>query len=266
MSHAHDSAPPGLRMHSALFFLALSTTGACAPITSAQPETTAATDEGAVVGTTLADSERPEVVALDVEKGGRTFVCTGTVVGAHTVLTARHCLDGAMDDLGCHVTVIVDRKGESALGPSVGRYPAAGCVVMGTGSSFRTDLALLRLETAVAGVVPARLATRATPRGTYTVYGYGSFGRGLGVSCESPSDGHKRKALYAGSLGFRFGQVTCKGDSGGPHFAGTSNVIAGVTSGGASSLGVAVDMNVDVRDTREWIVEVMRTFGDVADP
>ncbi|MBL9108844.1 MAG: hypothetical protein JNM74_06225, partial [Myxococcales bacterium] len=38
-------------------------------------------DESAIVGNTIADAERPEVVALDVTKDGKTFVCTGTIVG-----------------------------------------------------------------------------------------------------------------------------------------------------------------------------------------
>lgn len=260
--HPHPIERRPAPLHRHLYLGALFCLVGCAPLSTAQPETMAANDEGAIVGTTLADGERPEVVALDVEKEGRTFVCTGTLIGAHTVLTARHCVEGALDDRGCHITALVDRKGESSLGRSVERLPAAACLVMGTGTSFRTDLALVRLQDDVMGIVPARLATSTTPRGAYTVYGYGSFGRGLGVSCELPSDGHKRKAAYTGNLGLRFGQVTCKGDSGGPHFAGSSNVISGVTSGGAASLGVAVDMNVDVNATRAWIVEGLRSFGD----
>jgi len=219
-------------------------------------------DESAIVGNTIADAERPEVVALDVTKDGKTFVCTGTIVGDHTVITARHCIDGAVDASGCHIVAIVDRAGQSSRGAAVERYRATACEVMPETLTYRSDLGLVRLERTVGGVTPARLANAATPRGSYTTYGYGSFGKALGAACDSRSDGHKRKASYTGPLGLRFGQVTCKGDSGGPHFAGTSNVIAGITSAGVGALGVSLDMNVDVADTRAWVVRTMAGFDD----
>jgi V8-like Glu-specific endopeptidase len=219
-------------------------------------------DEAAIVGNTIVDNEHPEVVALSVSKDGKTFVCTGTVVGDHTVITARHCIDGAVDATGCHIAAVVDRLGQSSRGPGVDRYTAKECAVMPMTLTYRSDLGLIRLDRSVTGIVPARLADSSTPRGSYTAYGYGSFGNPLGAACDSRSDGHKRKASYKGALGLRFGQVTCKGDSGGPHFAGTSNVIAGVTSAGAGAFGVNLDMNVDVADTRAWIVRTMASFSD----
>lgn len=231
----------------------------CSAELPAEPQ---AADGSAIVNNTVVDSERPEVIALDVQKGAAVFVCTGTLVGDHTVITARHCVEGALDAKGCHIRALVDRSGESSVGASVETYSAVACMIMPPTFTYRSDLALVRLDRAVRGVSAARLADDSTPRGLYTAYGYGSFGRPLGVSCETPSDGHKRKAIYRGRLGLRLGQVTCKGDSGGPHFAGSSNVLAGVTSGGASGLGVTLDMNVDVQDTRSWIIDVMLSFAD----
>ncbi len=233
------------------------------------PADAALADQAPIVGDLIADAEHPEVVALDVVKDGATFVCTGTLIGAHTVLTARHCLEGAIDTDGCHITALVDRDGASSLSKTVDRYEASACAHMAPTRTYRSDLGLIRLVQDVVGVMPARLATETTERGVYTVYGYGSFGKGTGVGCENQSDGHKRKARYSGRLGVRFGQVTCKGDSGGPHFAGDSNVLAGdsnvlagVTSGGAAVGGLALDFNVDVVDTRAWIVDTLTRFDD----
>lgn len=245
---------------SIMLFVAGLVLGGCSAEAADAPP--APDDEAAIVGNTIADAEHPEVVALDVTKDGKTFVCTGTVVGERTVVTARHCIDGTVDARGCHIQVVVDRLGQSSRGAGVERYSATACEVMPETLTYRSDLGLVRLDRKVVGVVPARLATASTPRGSYTTYGYGSFGKGLGAACESRSDGHKRKASYTGALGLRFGQVTCKGDSGGPHFAGTSNVLAGVTSAGAGVAGVNLDMNVDVADTRAWIVRTMATFDD----
>lgn len=238
----------------------LVTLAACADSPAATDAAQA--DQAPIVGDVIADAEHPEVVALDVVKDGATFVCTATLIGAHTLLTARHCIEGAVDTAGCHITALVDRDGTSSVSPTVERYEASACVHMDPTRTYRSDLGMIRLSRDIVGVTPARLATTTTERGLYTVYGYGSFGQGQGVGCEKHSDGHKRKAQYSGRLGVRFGQVTCKGDSGGPHFAGDSNVLAGVTSGGAALGGLTLDFNVDVADTRAWIDATLVSFDD----
>lgn len=221
----------------------------------------------AIIGDLRTDREQPQVVELEVEESGKLFTCTGTLIGKHTVLTARHCVAGRIDEAnGCTITVLLDRLGRSTNDPATERYPAARCDMLDAGGiiAAHEDLATVRLARDVAAIAPVQLATDAAPRGHYTAYGYGSFGVGptFGTKCGHGSDGHKRKVTYDGELGFRLGhQATCPGDSGGPHFVSGTSVLAGVTSTGYSA-GVAYEANTSVATHRAWILERLAAYGD----
>lgn len=212
----------------------------------------------AIVGDVLADREMPAVVRLQLAYADGVSTCTGTLIASRTVLTARHCVENVIQPDGgaCAIRVFVDRAGRSTNDPQTEQYAAVRCDVLARrgvlGSD--TDLATVRLEQRVVGIRPAALATEGSPRGHYTAYGYGSFGAQprLGTLCERRSDGHKRKASYDGALGFRFGQVTCPGDSGGPHFITGTTVVAGVTSSGYAIVA-AYEVNASVAVHRAWI-------------
>lgn len=219
----------------------------------------------AIVGDDLADGEMPAVVRLQLEYADGLSTCTGTLIGSRTVLTARHCVENLRDPhIGaCTMHVLIDRAGRSTNDPQTERYAAVRCDVLARSGVLpsETDLATVRLEQPVVGIRPAALATETSPRGRYTAYGYGSFGAppSLGTLCEHHSDGHKRKASYDGALGFRFGQVTCAGDSGGPHFITGTSVVAGVTSSGYAIVG-AYEVNAGVAVHRAWIVDQIQAY------
>ncbi len=243
-----------LRLRPSLALVALlAVANGCAPEESED----AGADRAAIVGNTRADAERPLVVRLAIGEGA-TSTCTGTLIGPRTVVTARHCLERHTDGSGrCPVRVLFDRAGVGTEDPSAERYVADRCDIF---APFHrqvpsNDLAMIRLASAIPNAPVAFVADDATPRGRYDVYGYGSWGDGpwFGVLCENHSDGHKRKASYEGRLGFRFGQATCPGDSGGPHFVAGTSILAGLTSTGYA-VGIAYEANVDVASHRAWIL------------
>jgi secreted trypsin-like serine protease len=193
----------------------------------------------AIVGDELANDEHPEVVMLLIERGEKLKICTGTLVGLRTVMTARHCLDdGAIRADGtCSGKAHVDTEDRGAKAGT--KYAFERCVLPDLGRPTReNDIAFVQLAKPVAGITPARLAVEAPRTNAFTAYGYGDFGAANGKRCENDTDqNNKRKVAYRGRLKTHFARLVCSGDSGGPHFVADTNVVAGVTSA-VSSFGV----------------------------
>lgn len=223
----------------------------------------------AIVGNGVADDERPGVVALDIRKAQGLFTCTGTLIGRHTVVTARHCVIGAIDGDRCDVVVLVDRRGRGTLDPATTRVRALRCDMREARAlvDAEDDLATVELADAVEDVPLAELASATPSSGSFTVYGYGSFGAAprFGTRCESASDGHKRKATYDGPFVVRLAQSTCPGDSGGPHFLEGTPTLVGVTSAGFA-LGAAYELNTAIAPHRQWLLERLADYGDAPAP
>jgi secreted trypsin-like serine protease len=220
----------------------------------------------AIVGDVRADGEQPSVVRLAILEAGMLYTCTGTLLGARTVITARHCLERRTGPGGaCNVDVFLDRVGAGTLDPRAEAHHADHCELLEADTLFASsrDVAMIQLATPVVDVPVATLADAGTPSGRYDVFGYGSFGAPpfYGVTCSERSDGHKRKARYVGSLGFRFGQSTCPGDSGGPHFVAGTSVLAGLTSTGYAA-GIAYEANTRLEDHAAWIQDRLRAFEE----
>lgn len=238
----------------ALAFVSSSTGCAAEP-----EEDDTATDDAAMVGDVRADGEHHEVVLLKFARPNGYATCTGTLIGAQTVITAQHCIAE-----GCSVTAYVDRtggggwSGEPYAGTRCDAYPADLQL------AAARDIATIRLARPVAGISPARLSdARDFFSMRYEVFGYGRFGAAptFGAECEKAVDGHKRKGGYSGTLGLHFGSVTCTGDSGGPHFLAGTNVIAGLTSRGVV-VGVGVELNAEIAHNRDWILGRVAAYGD----
>lgn len=180
--------------------------------------------------------------------------CSGTMIGCHTMLTARHCVRG---NTPADHLVFLPHAGFFTVA-SIAENPTAGPGTWGG------DLALVRLAAPVGGIRPSRLNTLgAVPDSTSgTIVGYGlpeqldEAGIGIrrrGAVKTAPCPFVEQSPPYAqpaGALCFAFWKPfgppgsnsgTCSGDSGGPLFVdlGEGPMVAGVTASGVRPDGLA---------------------------
>lgn len=224
------------------------------------------------------------MVALDAD-GNPLWRCSGTLLSPTLYLTAGHCTESPAE----RATIWFDADVESGI-PDNG-YPFEGDVTgttythpqYDTNAFFLYDLGVVVLDEPMPmdeyGVLPEedQLDVLATQRGkqdvTFTAVGYG-LQRINPVFVEA-----ERVRMYAtphliqiNTPGFTgdFSLLlsnnhstggTCFGDSGGPNFLGTSNVIAGVTSFGLNGNcgGTGGVYRVDRADDLNWLYS---EFGD----
>lgn len=220
--------------------------------------------EAPIVGDDRADNEQPSVVRLEIMENGEGFTCTGTLLGSRTVITARHCLEKRIGPGGtCAVKVLLDRAGVGTYDVLTEQYPATRCEIREPEKSLTPgrDVGMIQLAARVAAAPVAKLAEPNEATNAFDVYGYGSWGTPplYGTTCENHSNGHKRKAHYRGRLGFRIGQSTCPGDSGGPHFIAGTSTLAGITSTGFA-VWIAYEMNADVSQHIGWVKGRLRAY------
>lgn len=182
-------------------------------------------------------------------------VCTGVLVGAHTVLSAGHCAWSVGHGVSYFVTVGPDCKHPSQ------RLAVADMIThpsySGEGKPF--DLALVKLASDVTGVVPLALSSTALDA---TIVGTTLRHVGFGASHESPLDGWGTRRSVSHAVLRLDGDFvwsgdaaanTCSGDSGGPALRdeqGTERVIA-IVSDGPDCHSASADARVDV--SRGWI-------------
>jgi len=194
------------------------------------------------------DPGHPAVGLLKASSGYGAGICTATLIGKKTVLTAAHCVQGKS-----MVTFQVGGKAYQAV--KITPHPSYSYSVLN-----KYDVAVLVLNQAVNGISPHALA-KAPPKvgETLTIVGFGITNTGY------KNSGTKRVAQNSissvKSQYFRFSGAgngkgnVCSGDSGGPSFRseGGKEVLAGVHSTASQPCGYAGnDMRVDV--FHDWIV------------
>jgi hypothetical protein len=205
-----------------------------------------------IVNGTLA-FDPPTVGALLFGAGAdsASLLCSGTLVGCRTFLTAGHCLVGMRADQ-LHVFL-----------PNAGIFAVSTIAVHPAYAFPDNDVAIVRLATSVEGVHPSPINATTAPRpGTAAeIVGFGTEGGGLQdaglrrrgrvttrACAPGFSDDRQICWSFLAPLGTPGGNSnTCSGDSGGPLFLdfGCGPVVAGVTSGGLATNCTAGDFSFD---------------------
>lgn len=110
-----------------------------------------------VNGKDVADDDYSYVVAVKVKQ---QTICTGTIIGSHTVLTAAHCLFGKEPFVNFSITSANDSKENASDKPiCFGLYPSSGSLAYKNASPYPNDIALLFTRDAI-GIAPAELPSR----------------------------------------------------------------------------------------------------------
>ncbi|MDQ7905489.1 DUF1986 domain-containing protein [Phytohabitans sp. ZYX-F-186] len=171
-----------------------------------------------------------------------SFTCSGTIIAANWVLTARHCLNGTM----------------SVRVGSVNR--TSGGVTSGVSATYaQNDLALMRLSTSVSTSYVSLAGSNPPIGSTNSIYGWGmTCYSGCGASTQlktanvrvttnNATDAYGGQAIRT----TRINGNAWRGDSGGPQFYNGQQV--GVAS---TANGVDIQNYGSVAYNRSWIRSV----------
>ncbi len=217
------------------------------------------------------------MVALDAA-GLPLWRCSGTLMSKRIFLTAGHCTEAP----AASATIWFDADVESGI-PGNG-YPYAGQVSGTTythpqfdpNAFFRYDLGVVYLDTdypmssygalPTQDVLDAMTRARGLQNVTFTAVGYGlQFINPVFVQAERRRYSATPHLVqintgYVGDFSLLLSNNastggTCFGDSGGPNFIGSSNVVGGVTSFGINGncAGTGGVYRVDRKDDLDWL-------------
>ena len=214
-----------------------------------------------------------------------TGLCSGTLVGCRTFVTAAHCVCSDADDfLACTQTGLSPRERLRVFFQQAG-FAQVTSVTISPDFSFGQagDIAVLQLSEPVEGVAPSPINSLNKPTaGTGgTIVG---FGRTINDATMLSDAGIKREGKVTVAdcnrvvpnsthVCWQFlgtDSSTCSGDSGGPLFIdfGDGPRLAGVTSGGSNGTCEAPDrsFDTDVFVYSDWVDEQIEDCATVTPP
>src|SRR4051812_25593892 len=222
---------------------------------------------GAITNGTADGNGHPNVgglVAAQAYSDGTWIYCSGTLISPTVFLTAAHCEEGARVRVAFSSAY---KDGDQTYTGTWHQDPAYN-----QSQSDPHDIAVVVFDKAVKGIAPAKLPAANSlgklPGDTkFTSVGYGAFevtsGKGGGHQylyndIRNVAVGTLNTTTSAWlkiSMNDSHGDGgTCYGDSGGPNFLGTSDVIAGTTITGAAVCGSTnVDYRLDTPAARSFL-------------
>ena len=197
----------------------------------------------------VADPGHPSVGLLTspLSDPGMVRVCSATLVGKRTLLTAAHCVAGAGPfsfTLGSSTYAVA----------SVTPHPsfAGGGKSVGTAAEFANDIGLAVLQREPTGVAPTPVSSRAPTAGArVTVVGFGvtkSSAKDAGVKRMATTQiGFIWSEFFSFATASKSAAQLCGGDSGGPTFLMQDGVEVqvGVHSMGNCDKGTSIDRRID---------------------
>jgi V8-like Glu-specific endopeptidase len=207
------------------------------------------------------------LVAPTAYSDGTWIYCSGTLISPTVFLTAAHCGEAE----GERVRVTFDTAYQAGDTVYAGTFHADP--LYGHDQSDPHDIAVVVLDKAVKGITPARLPAAGSLSNLsgsqqFTSVGYGAY------EVTNEPGGHQY--LYNDVRMFATGTLnsinkawlrismnpstgnggTCYGDSGGPNFLGTTNVIAATTiTGDAVCRSTNVDYRLDTESARAFLAQ-----------
>jgi V8-like Glu-specific endopeptidase len=221
---------------------------------------------GAITGGTADGNGHPNVgglVAAQAYPDGTWTYCTGTLISPTVFLTAAHCAEAD------RVRVTFSSAYQDGDKTYAGTWH--GDPAYNQSQSDPHDIAVVVLDKAVSGIAPASLPQAGSlgklPKNQkFTSVGYGAYevtnGPGghdyLYDDVRNVATGTLNTTTQSWlkiSMNASHGDGgTCYGDSGGPNFLGTSNIVAATTITGDSVCGSTnVDYRLDTPSARNFL-------------
>ncbi|MBA2954151.1 trypsin-like serine protease [Nocardioides sp. MAH-18] len=195
---------------------------------------------------------------------GTWIYCSGTLISPTVFLTAAHCAT-----VGERVAVTFDSDYEAGDRAYPGTFHADP--LYPGNQSDAHDIAVVVLDKAVKGITPARLPAAGSLSDLSSTQRFTSVGYGAYEVTNEPG-GHQylyddRRMVASGELNsvnktwLRISMNastgnggTCYGDSGGPNFLGTTDIVAAITiTGDAVCRATNVDYRLDTASARAFL-------------